>query len=215
MTHPGDAADPFRRLPTHRRADRPATVRATAVRVAAARSAPAIAHPFPLLAGTHWLGEEFSHGCYAALFGPGDWIRHGRGRIRPHQLVHWAAPRPARSTSAHGRRGPLGPSGRPPRCWPCSPHSWDFRPRTRGSSVDFEVSAPDADARGAAQAPDRRARRFGSRPGWPRLVGELAGRRRVRARPGPLTRPRVTAVAADHGIAAAGVSTYPGSVFSR
>ncbi|GIH03266.1 putative flavin-containing monoamine oxidase AofH [Rhizocola hellebori] len=39
---------------------------------------------------TDWVHEEYSHGCYAALFGPGDWIRHGPHLRTPHQRVHWA-----------------------------------------------------------------------------------------------------------------------------
>jgi monoamine oxidase len=39
---------------------------------------------------TDWLGETYSRGCYAALFGPGDWIAQGPGLTRPHGRVHWA-----------------------------------------------------------------------------------------------------------------------------
>jgi len=39
---------------------------------------------------TDWLSDEYSRGCYAALFGPGDWVRHGPQLTRPHQRVHWA-----------------------------------------------------------------------------------------------------------------------------
>ncbi len=39
---------------------------------------------------TDWLGEEYSRGCYAALFGPGDWIRLGPHLTHPHGRVHWA-----------------------------------------------------------------------------------------------------------------------------
>ncbi|WP_214408855.1 flavin monoamine oxidase family protein [Sphaerisporangium fuscum] len=39
---------------------------------------------------TDWLHEEYSRGCYAALFGPGDWIRHGPHLTTAHRRVHWA-----------------------------------------------------------------------------------------------------------------------------
>ena len=39
---------------------------------------------------TDWLGEEWSRGCYAALFGPGDWARLGPHLTHPHGRIHWA-----------------------------------------------------------------------------------------------------------------------------
>jgi monoamine oxidase len=39
---------------------------------------------------TDWVHEEFSRGCYAALFGPGDWLAHGPHLTAPHGRVHWA-----------------------------------------------------------------------------------------------------------------------------
>ncbi|MEZ0089277.1 flavin monoamine oxidase family protein [Streptacidiphilus sp. EB129] len=39
---------------------------------------------------TDWVNERYSRGCYAALFGPGDWLRHGPTLTTPHQRVHWA-----------------------------------------------------------------------------------------------------------------------------
>ena len=39
---------------------------------------------------TDWVSEEFSQGCYAAVFGPGDWTRLGPRLTRPHGRVHWA-----------------------------------------------------------------------------------------------------------------------------
>jgi monoamine oxidase len=39
---------------------------------------------------TDWLGEEYSRGCYAALFGPGDWTRLGPNLTHPHGRIHWA-----------------------------------------------------------------------------------------------------------------------------
>lgn len=39
---------------------------------------------------TDWLAEEYSRGGYAALFGPGDWLRLGPTLTAPHGRVHWA-----------------------------------------------------------------------------------------------------------------------------
>jgi monoamine oxidase len=39
---------------------------------------------------TDWLNDEFSRGCYAALFGPGDWIKLGPHMTEPHGRIHWA-----------------------------------------------------------------------------------------------------------------------------
>jgi monoamine oxidase len=39
---------------------------------------------------TDWVHEEYSRGCYAALFGPGDWVRLGPHLTTPHGRVHWA-----------------------------------------------------------------------------------------------------------------------------
>lgn len=39
---------------------------------------------------TDWLTEEYSRGCYAALFGLGDWLRLGTTLTTPHGRVHWA-----------------------------------------------------------------------------------------------------------------------------
>jgi monoamine oxidase len=39
---------------------------------------------------TDWLAETYSRGCYAALFGPGDWMRLGPTLTEPHGRVHWA-----------------------------------------------------------------------------------------------------------------------------
>lgn len=39
---------------------------------------------------TDWIAEEFSRGCYASLFGPGDWVSRGPHLIAPHGRVHWA-----------------------------------------------------------------------------------------------------------------------------
>ncbi len=39
---------------------------------------------------TDWVNDEYSRGCYAALFGPGDWMAHGARLKTPHGWVHWA-----------------------------------------------------------------------------------------------------------------------------
>ena len=39
---------------------------------------------------TDWLNETYSKGCYAALFGPGDWTTLGPSLNTPHHRVHWA-----------------------------------------------------------------------------------------------------------------------------
>jgi monoamine oxidase len=39
---------------------------------------------------TDWLTAKYSKGCYAALFGPGDWLRLGPTAAVPHGRIHWA-----------------------------------------------------------------------------------------------------------------------------
>lgn len=39
---------------------------------------------------TDWVSEPYSRGCYAALFGPRDWLRLGPHLTVPHGRVHWA-----------------------------------------------------------------------------------------------------------------------------
>jgi monoamine oxidase len=39
---------------------------------------------------TDWIGEQYSRGCYAALMGPGEWLRLGPHLHTPHGRVHWA-----------------------------------------------------------------------------------------------------------------------------
>ncbi|GGQ68172.1 monoamine oxidase [Couchioplanes caeruleus subsp. azureus] len=39
---------------------------------------------------TDWVNEPYSKGCYAAVFGPGDWLRLGPHLSTPHGRVHWA-----------------------------------------------------------------------------------------------------------------------------
>ncbi|MGB8407787.1 MAG: FAD-dependent oxidoreductase [Mycobacterium sp.] len=42
------------------------------------------------VAVTDWLAERYTRGCYAALFGPGDWLRLGSTLTVPHGRIHWA-----------------------------------------------------------------------------------------------------------------------------
>jgi monoamine oxidase len=39
---------------------------------------------------TDWTSEPYSRGCYAALFGPGDWRRLGPRLTTPYGRIHWA-----------------------------------------------------------------------------------------------------------------------------
>jgi monoamine oxidase len=39
---------------------------------------------------TDWVAARYSRGCYAAVFGPGDWLRLGPRLTTPHGRVHWA-----------------------------------------------------------------------------------------------------------------------------
>jgi len=39
---------------------------------------------------TDWVREPYSRGCYAALFGPGDWLARGPHLSPAHLRVHWA-----------------------------------------------------------------------------------------------------------------------------
>ena len=55
-----------------------------------------LAHLFPRLPlpiGFHvsdWVSEQYSRGCYAAVFGPHDWLRLGPRLSAAHGRVHWA-----------------------------------------------------------------------------------------------------------------------------
>ncbi|MCX4745844.1 FAD-dependent oxidoreductase [Kitasatospora sp. NBC_01287] len=66
----------------------PAAQRAAAVEQAA-RLFPMLPEPIGYHV-TDWVNEQYSKGCYAALFGPGDWLRQGPTLTEPHQRVHWA-----------------------------------------------------------------------------------------------------------------------------
>ncbi|MFL6112582.1 MAG: flavin monoamine oxidase family protein [Catenulispora sp.] len=39
---------------------------------------------------TDWIADPHARGCYAALFGPGDWLCLGPKLTDPHGRVHWA-----------------------------------------------------------------------------------------------------------------------------
>ncbi|MFI6924170.1 flavin monoamine oxidase family protein [Nonomuraea spiralis] len=77
----GAQARAFAALPRHEQEER---ARAQAARLFPGLPAPTAVHV------TDWLGEDYSRGCYAALFGPGDWLRLGPRLTTPHQRVHWA-----------------------------------------------------------------------------------------------------------------------------
>jgi monoamine oxidase len=60
-----------------------------AVMAQAARLFPRLPVPISLHV-IDWVNEPYSRGCYAALFGPGDWLRLGPQLRTPHGPVHWA-----------------------------------------------------------------------------------------------------------------------------
>ena len=67
----------------------PAAAQRAEVLEQAARTFPELPDPIGVHI-TDWVNAEFSRGCYAALFGPGDWMRHGRHLTSAHLRVHWA-----------------------------------------------------------------------------------------------------------------------------
>ncbi|NUP68980.1 MAG: FAD-dependent oxidoreductase [Nonomuraea sp.] len=67
----------------------PPEERSRLARAQAARLFPGLPEPIACHV-TDWLGEDYSRGCYAALFGPGDWPRLGPRLTTPHRRVHWA-----------------------------------------------------------------------------------------------------------------------------
>jgi monoamine oxidase len=77
----GGAARRFAALPTGRR-------RAAALGQAA-RLFPDLPDPIGFHV-TDWVNAEHSRGCYAALFGPGDWVHLGPHLTAAHHRVHWA-----------------------------------------------------------------------------------------------------------------------------
>ncbi|MFF1545123.1 flavin monoamine oxidase family protein [Streptomyces sp. NPDC058291] len=66
----------------------PAEQRTAAV-AQAARLFPRLPEPIGFQV-TDWVNDPYSRGCYAALFGPGDWLALGPHLTRPHGRVHWA-----------------------------------------------------------------------------------------------------------------------------
>jgi len=77
----GAAAPPFSALSLSEKAD--------AVLAHARRLFPQLPAPTGCSV-TDWLADQYSKGCYAALFGPGDWMRLGPTLTEPHGRVHWA-----------------------------------------------------------------------------------------------------------------------------
>ncbi|WP_194912386.1 flavin monoamine oxidase family protein [Catenulispora rubra] len=66
----------------------PSEQRASAV-AQAARLFPFLSEPISFHL-TDWVNEPYSRGCYAALFGPGDWMSLGPSLSGPHGRIHWA-----------------------------------------------------------------------------------------------------------------------------
>jgi monoamine oxidase len=78
---------------TGREAHRFAALSTEEQRAAATAQARRIFPQLPPPSGFHatdWLNDPHSAGCYAALLGPGDWLRHGPRLTTPHGRVHWA-----------------------------------------------------------------------------------------------------------------------------
>jgi monoamine oxidase len=73
----------------HRFAALPGPGRRAAALAQAARVFPELPAPIGFHV-TDWVNEEYSHGCYAALFGPGEWRRRGPRLTTPHRRVYWA-----------------------------------------------------------------------------------------------------------------------------
>jgi monoamine oxidase len=73
----------------HRYAALAASEQRTSALAQAARLFPFLPEPvgFHL---TDWVNEPYSRGCYAALFGPGDWMALGPALSAPHGPIHWA-----------------------------------------------------------------------------------------------------------------------------
>jgi monoamine oxidase len=76
----------------HRYAALPPSEQRTSAVAQAARLFPFLPEPvgFHL---TDWVNEAYSRGCYAALFGPGDWMSLGPTLTGPHgshSRIHWA-----------------------------------------------------------------------------------------------------------------------------
>jgi monoamine oxidase len=73
----------------HRYAALPLDGQRAAATAQAARIFPDLPEPLDVHV-TDWVSERYSRGCYAAVFGPGDWTRLGPHLTRPHGRIHWA-----------------------------------------------------------------------------------------------------------------------------
>ncbi|PYC68220.1 amine oxidase [Streptomyces tateyamensis] len=63
--------------------------RRAAAEAHAARLFPELPPPTDCLV-TDWVNDPYSHGCYAALLGPGDWLAHGPQLAAAHQRLFFA-----------------------------------------------------------------------------------------------------------------------------
>ncbi|WP_063774341.1 flavin monoamine oxidase family protein [Streptacidiphilus rugosus] len=78
---------------TGREAHRFAALDAERQRAVATEQAARLFPMLPAPVGVHvtdWVNERYSRGCYAALFGPGDWLRLGPTLTAPVGRIHWA-----------------------------------------------------------------------------------------------------------------------------
>jgi len=73
----------------HRFAALPAEEQRAAAVAQASRLFPMLPEPIAFHV-TDWVNEPWSKGCYAALFGPGDWSVLGPTLTAPHGRVHFA-----------------------------------------------------------------------------------------------------------------------------
>jgi monoamine oxidase len=74
---------------THRYADLPPRLQRAEAVAQARRIFPELPDPIAVHV-TDWVNDPHSKGCYAALFGPGDWQRLGPHLTTPHGRIHWA-----------------------------------------------------------------------------------------------------------------------------
>jgi monoamine oxidase len=73
----------------HRYAALPASEQRESAVAQAARLFPFLPEPIGFHL-TDWVNEPYSRGCYAALFGPGDWMSLGPALSGAHGRIHWA-----------------------------------------------------------------------------------------------------------------------------
>ena len=73
----------------HRFSSLPAGEQQNRARTQARRLFPQLPEPLAVHI-TDWIADPHARGCYAALFGPGDWLRLGPRLTAPHGRVHWA-----------------------------------------------------------------------------------------------------------------------------